>query len=91
MLLDGEIEAMESTLNNVEFSIKESNRDDVIKTVLQLSIVPNYTGKIYAKNNCKGYTTELRRLPALELMIGVTKAYPSIEAPYIKVQSRFYA
>jgi hypothetical protein len=47
--------------------------------------VPNYSGKIIAKNNSKGYTTELRRLPALELMIGITKAYPSLEAPYIKV------
>jgi len=81
---------MESTLNKAEFSIKEQGRNDAIITVLELSIVPNYSGKIYAKNNCKGYTTELRRLPALELLIGITKAYPSVEPPYIKVQSHFY-
>lgn len=61
-----------------------------IKQLIELSIVPNVSGKIYARNCSKGFTTELRNLPALELLIAVTEAYPSAQPPDILVQSEFY-
>ena len=59
--------------------------------MIQLSLVPNFEGKITARNVTKGVDVELRRLPPLELQISLTTAYPSAVAPNIKVLSQFYA
>ena len=80
-LLEGELESLEATLEPAEYTIHRDHPNQAIKSVVELSIVPNVSGKIYAKNLQKGYTTELRRLPALELTIVVTEAYPSTQAP----------
>jgi hypothetical protein len=45
--------------------------------VVELSIIPDFNGKITAKNCKKQFVTELRSIPALVLSIGLTKAYPS--------------
>jgi hypothetical protein len=58
---------------------------------LQLSLVPNFEGKITARNVTKGVDVEMRRLPPLELKFSLTTAYPSAEAPHVKVLSQFYA
>ena len=52
--------------------------------------MPNISGKIYAKNLQKGYSTELRRLPALEMTVAITEAYPSAQPPEIHISSDFY-
>lgn len=80
-LVEGELESLEATLEATEFKIYRNHKNDAIKAIVELSIVPNVTGKIYAKNLQKGYTTELRRLPALELTIVITEAYPSTQPP----------
>lgn len=65
-LLEGELESLEATLEPAEYAIhRDHHPNQAIKSVVELSIVPNFSGKIYAKNLQKGYTTELRRLPAL--------------------------
>ena len=84
------MESLEATLESTEFKITKSHPNQAIKAVVELSIVPNVAYKIFAKNLTKGYTTELRRLPALNLTIAVTEAYPSNEAPHILVESDFY-
>lgn len=58
---------------------------------MQLSLVPNFEGKITARNVTKGVDVEMRRLPPLELKFSLTTDYPSAEAPHVKVLSRFYA
>lgn len=89
-LLEGELESLEATLEPTEFKITKTHPNQAIKAIVELSIVPNVACKIFAKNIIKGYTTELRRLPALNLTIAVTEAYPSIEAPHILIESDFY-
>lgn len=63
---------------------------DNLKQVIELSIVPNVECKILAKNCAKNFTSELRRLPAFELVIALTEAYPSNQPPEILVKSEFY-
>jgi hypothetical protein len=89
-LVSGEIESLEATLEPTEFKIYREHPNEAIKAIVELSIVPNVAGKIYAKNIQKCYTTELRRLPALELTIVITEAYPSTQPPEIHVESDFY-
>ena len=64
--------------------------NDRLKYVVELSIVPGYAGTITATNKQQNFTSELRRMPALNLVVGMTEAYPSSEAPIVKVVSRFY-
>ena len=52
--------------------------------------MPSNLGKITAKNVSKQFTEELRCLPACELTIALTEAYPSVQAPEILVESLFY-
>lgn len=62
---------------------------DVLHAV-HLSIVPNFDGKLHAKNKVKNLSLEFRKFPALELTIGLVKAYPSHRAPLIALKGPFY-
>lgn len=66
------MESLEATLEPIEFKITKTHPNKAIKAIVELSIVPNVACKIFAKNIIKGYTTELRRLPALNFTIVVT-------------------
>jgi len=52
--------------------------------------VPNFDGKIHAKDKVRGTQMEFRSLPAIELSIVLTKAYPSHRAPLIALRGDFY-
>lgn len=49
-MVAGEIESLQATLTEKEFTVKLMNSKDVIAHILNLSIVPNFDGKITAKN-----------------------------------------
>jgi hypothetical protein len=56
-----------------------------------LSIVPNSDQKLSLVDKSKGLSIELRKFPALTLLINLTSAYPSKQAPLFQiVQSPFY-
>lgn len=58
--------------------------------VLNLSIVPEFDGKIHAKEVVRNTQLEFRKLPAVELSIVLTKAYPSHRAPLMALRGDFY-
>jgi len=58
--------------------------------VLNLSIVPNFDGKIHAKDKVRGMQLEFRKFPAVELSVVLTKAYPSHRAPLMALRGPFY-
>ena len=84
-----ELEGLESTLTTTEFQIC-SHEEGFVKAI-KLSLVPNFEGKITARNLTKALDVELRKLPPLELKISLPQAYPSDAAPHVKVVSQFYA
>ena len=88
-LTAGEIESLEATLEGMEMTLHQSTNDHIVN-IVQLSLVPNFAGKIVAHNVSRGYQTELRRLPALDLWVAVTDAYPTVQAPEIRIASPFY-
>jgi hypothetical protein len=49
-MVAGEIESLQATLTEKEFTVKLMNSNDFIAHILNLSIVPNFDGKITAKN-----------------------------------------
>ena len=57
---------------------------------MNLSIVPNFEGKIHAKDKVRGTILEFRKLPAVELSIVLVKAYPSHRAPLMALRGDFY-
>ena len=57
---------------------------------MNLSIVPNFDGKIHAKDAVRGTRLEFRKLPAVELSIVLVKAYPSHRAPLMALRGDFY-
>jgi hypothetical protein len=44
----------------------------VVKKLFKLSVVPNFESKITATDMVKNIHVELRKLPALELVLGLT-------------------
>lgn len=58
--------------------------------VLNLSIVPNFEGKIHAKDKVKKLSLEFRQLPPVELTVALVKAYPSHRAPILALKGPFY-
>lgn len=48
---------------------------------MNLSIVPNFEGKIHAKDKVKNLSLEFRKFPPVELTVALVKAYPSHKAP----------
>ena len=78
---------MESILNELEFKVIESPEEvilgeadevnSVVKKLFKLSIVPNFESKITAIDKVKNIHVELRKLPALELVLGLTQSYPA--------------
>ena len=57
---------------------------------MNLSIVPNFDGKLHAKDKVQGMTMEFRAFPAIELTIVLVKSYPSHRAPLIALKGAFY-
>jgi len=57
---------------------------------MNLSIVPNFDGKLHAKDRVKGLALEFRAFPAIELTIALVKSYPSHRAPLIALKGSFY-
>lgn len=74
-----EIEGLQQTLVATEFSVGIPNEG--FTQELTLSLVPNFDGKITAKNLAKSNTVEFKRLPPFELKIKLTEGYPSHDAP----------
>ena len=58
--------------------------------VMSLSIVPNFDGKVHAKDKVRGMRLEFRKLPAIELAIALVKEYPSHRAPFLALRGSFY-
>ena len=82
--MEGEIESLQSILNpqelkilDLEFLQKSDEKLGRLQQLIKLSIVPNFEHKIYCRDNVKKLDVELRKLPALEVVIGLTPAYPS--------------
>jgi hypothetical protein len=58
--------------------------------MLQLSLVPNFDGRIFARNVTKDTDVEVMRLPPFELKVFLPRGYPSAKAPVVKILSQFY-
>ena len=74
-----EIEGLQQTLVDTEFSVVTPSEG--FRQELTFSLVPNFDGKIIAKNLAKSNTVEFKRLPPFELKIKLTEGYPSHDAP----------
>ena len=80
-IVEGEIESLAAIMNETEYS-KVEDLDSILAQsassslknvlhVMNLSIVPNFDGKIHAKDKVKGNTLEFRKFPAIELSIAL--------------------
>lgn len=54
--------------------------------MLKLSIVPNFDNRVFALDTVKHITVELRKLPALELIVSLSEGYPSSARPSIALK-----
>lgn len=99
-IVEGELESLASILNEHEYN-KVDDIDSVLAQstasslkdvlhVMNLSIVPNFDGKLHAKDRVKGLALEFRAFPAIELTIALVKSYPSHRAPLIALKGSFY-
>ena len=57
---------------------------------MNLSIVPNFDGKVYAKDKVKNMALVFQKFPAIELTLCLVKAYPSSKAPLMAIKGPFY-
>ena len=57
---------------------------------MNLSIVPNFEGKIHAKEKVRNVSMEFRKFPAVELTVVLVKAYPGSKAPLLALKGPFY-
>jgi len=98
-IVEGELESLASILTELEFQkLDESSAlaasaanslKDVLH-VLHLSAVPNFDGKVHAKDKVKNMKLEFRKFPAIELTLVLTRAYPSSQAPLTALRGSFY-
>ena len=58
--------------------------------LLNLSIVPNFEGKINVKDKVKNQELEFRKFPSFELTVALTNSYPSNQSPILALRSNFY-
>ena len=63
-----------------------------LTNLVKLSIVPNFESKIICYDEIKKLSVELRKLPAVDLIVGLTQAYPSNQKPIVSISpnSVFY-
>ena len=94
-MVEGELESLASILTEQEYEQAEvestlaESASTELKDVLHamnLSIVPNFEGKIHAKDKVRGEQLEFRSFPTVELSIVLTKAYPSHRAPLMALR-----
>ena len=57
---------------------------------MNVSIVPTFDGKIFAKDKVRGMEVSLRCFPAVELTCVLVKSYPSHRAPLMALRGLFY-
>lgn len=53
-------------------------------------MVPNDDAKLVLVDKSKNLSVPVRKLPALDLRIKLTQAYPLKQAPFVWVESPFY-
>ena len=90
---------MKSILNNQEceilskddyLNINDRDHADTISQIVKLSLIPNSQKKFVIVDGAKDIKVELRKLPALELVIMVPMYYPSSGKPLLKMETEFY-
>jgi hypothetical protein len=84
-LVSGEIESLDSILTPSEFRVVEPRSkltaEEVTKYqvshLLEFSVAPNFSGKIYAEDQVTKTKVELRKLPFIEFYVALSCDYPS--------------
>lgn len=62
-----------------------------LEKLLLFSIVPNFSGKIFAVDKLQKIKVELRKLPFLEFVVALSCDYPSRHSPILCIKDGFYA
>ena len=99
-MVEAEFESLSAILTEQEYhkfddidaKLAESSLTSLkdVLHVLNISIVPNFEGKLHAKDKVKGMQVELRSFPAVELTCVLVKSYPSSRAPLMALRGSFY-
>ena len=91
-LKQGEIESLMATLNTEEFQCLYESPSSHVTHDLILNICPNSDSfKVTITDKSNKDKVELRSLPIVTCRINLTQAYPSHQAPFVEIQSKFYS